>query len=253
MRFLHASFFAGLGLTLGALASTALEAVLLSTPRFGPQPPVELERQPSLSPVTLGALLELPDHADASASPPEEAPLPQPHLVGTLAPTFAAIIDDDGHMRTLAVGETLGETSVVAVEHFAVTFSHRGRRFRAEVAHPAARRPSTPGAIVLPRSAVDRALGSFSELLATTQFVPVFSEGPNRTLSGFRLQRLGDRSILSTVGLLPQDIIQQVNGLDLSSPGHLAQLLALAPTATHVDVDLIRGGQPRRLSVELGP
>jgi hypothetical protein len=258
MKLAPSLFVVLLGLLTGWLASTGAEAALAGPPRLEPAsgPPSADDADVRLSSARLGALLALRGERTSATDDTPATPEP-PRLAGTLAPTFAAVVDERGRMQTLGVGALLGELELVAIEHFAVTWRHHGRLLHADVrASSSDGSLPRPPPVTLSRRAVRESLARLPEIARGVQFVPDFS-GPagatGRAFRGYRLERLEPTSVLASAGLLRGDVLQRINGLDLSRAEHLGQLLSAAPTATRVEIDLERQGQAVHLSVELSP
>lgn len=257
MKLAPSLFVVFLGLLTGWLASTGAEAALASPPQLepasGPRP--DDDTSGPLSPARLAALLGLKDRTSET----ENAPPPPPRLAGTLAPTFAAVLDERGRMQTLHVGELLGELELLSVEHFAVTWRQRGRLLRSEVRASISdtlQLPRTDAVPMVSRRTVRESLARLPELARSVRLLPDFSGPPGpsgRTFRGYRLETIEPTSILTSAGLRKGDVLQRINGLDLGRPENLGQLLIAAPNATRLEVDLEREGRPTRLSVELGP
>lgn len=174
MKLAPSLFVVFLGLLTGWLASTGAEAALASPPQLepasGPRPDDDTSGPLSPAP-RLAALLGLKDRTNET----ENAPPPPPRLAGTLAPTFAAVLDEHGRMQTLHVGELLGELELLSVEHFAVTWRQRGRLLRSEVRASISdtlQLPRTDAVPMVSRRTVRESLARLPELARSVRLVP---------------------------------------------------------------------------------
>ena len=91
-------------------------------------------------------------------------------------------------------------------------------------------------------------LPNVQELAQQVQVFPVFANGRMR---GVRLGAGRDSDVLTRAGLLPTDIVTQVNGIPLDGPARQADLLASLRDARQVQVEVERDGKTIRLQLGL--
>lgn len=73
-------------------------------------------------------------------------------------------------------------------------------------------------------------------------------------LKGFLVDWLKPDSLLATAGLRGGDIVSRVNGMELNSAESALGILAQARTASRLEIELVRSGQPTTFVVEVrGP
>jgi hypothetical protein len=91
------------------------------------------------------------------------------------------------------------------------------------------------------RRGIDAALGSFSVLTRSVRIVPEVKNGkPN----GFRLNSIRPGSLLARVGFISGDLVQTVNGYDISTPEKALEVYAKVRAFSVVRVSLLRGEDP---------
>jgi type II secretion system protein C len=180
-----------------------------------------------------------------------------------------AIVENGGRARVVRVGETFDGARVLEIGAASVVLEAGGQRLelrlRGEVLTPdalAARRPragesgpepappaAEPGVKTLSRAEVDARLRSeIPRILAETTIFPVTDEG---RVVGFTLTRIPAGTLLSDVGLQPGDVLSRVNDVPIDN---LATLISLWPRlqgAPQLRADVVRGGQPVSLVVNI--
>ena len=175
--------------------------------------------------------------------------------------SVAVIRDTDaGSAGAYAVGARLRDlVQVIGIEADVVYLQHDGRReflaleppvSEAPASPPAAR--SAPGALErgirrtgptryeIQRPSLDQLLGNVNVLASSVRVIP--EQG------GLRLSSVVAGGPFAWLGLQSGDLVAAVNGLDLSTPDHALRAYTLLRSASHLTVDLERGG--RRMTVE---
>lgn len=71
----------------------------------------------------------------------------------------------------------------------------------------------------------------------------------NGELYGYRLLHGKDRKLLKSVGLRAGDIMLNVNGLPITDPGQLSEVIASLASGNMINLRIERGGKPRDLNV----
>jgi type II secretion system protein C len=175
------------------------------------------------------------------------------------ARTSVAILRAEGRTRVVAVGDGAFGGVVRAIERGRVTLEFDGAPVvlalssRAAVAPVAPLAPAAPPAaadgLVMPRRELERRLGEeTSRILAETTLVPVQS---GTDVTGFRLSRIPEGTVLGDAGLRAGDVLTHVNDVPIDS---LATLIGLWPRLqgeSSVRALVVRDGVPVTLSVEL--
>jgi general secretion pathway protein C len=99
------------------------------------------------------------------------------------------------------------------------------------------------------RREVDRAMNSLNELFTQARAVPyTTAEGDTQ---GFRLFSIKPQSLIDRIGLKNGDIVQRVNGVEISDPSTAFSLLQDLQGHSQVRVDVLRNHQPVTLSYEI--
>jgi general secretion pathway protein C len=98
------------------------------------------------------------------------------------------------------------------------------------------------------RSVVESVRENFASQLRLAQMHPRLVDGKT---SGFIIQRIYPRSILSKMGLQRSDIILQVNSMALDSPEKALQIFQQLREARQINVALERNGQPLSFVYEI--
>lgn len=87
----------------------------------------------------------------------------------------------------------------------------------------------------------------FAALGTDARVVPNFEGGKAR---GFMIYSIPPDSFFASCGLKDRDVIQTINGFDLSSPDKALDAYAKLSNARTFDVALLREGKPLRLVIE---
>ncbi|MBI3304462.1 MAG: hypothetical protein HYZ72_20560 [Deltaproteobacteria bacterium] len=99
------------------------------------------------------------------------------------------------------------------------------------------------------RREVERAMNSLNELFTQARAVP-YSTAEGET-QGFRLFSIKPESLIDRIGLKNGDIVQRVNGVEISDPSTAFGLLQDLQGHSQVRVDVLRNHQPVTLSYEI--
>jgi general secretion pathway protein C len=176
-----------------------------------------------------------------------------------------AVLRAQGRTRVASVGEAVFGGRVAAVHESGVVLEFPGRRVELKLAGSAAATPALaaaprpqppPGEVpeappprTLSRIELERRLAAdMPRILAETGLAPVLEEG---RVTGMRLTRVAENSLLTEAGLRPGDVLQQINGVPIDG---MASLLALWPrlqSASELQAVVIRDGRPVTLAVTL--
>jgi general secretion pathway protein C len=100
---------------------------------------------------------------------------------------------------------------------------------------------------VIDRSEVDSALDNMNQLFTQIRAVPHFEGGRS---TGFRLFAIRQNSIFDKIGLKNGDIIQRINGADLSDPARALALFQELRNEQNLTVDIVRNKQNQTLSYQ---
>ena len=101
----------------------------------------------------------------------------------------------------------------------------------------------------LDRREVDHAMENLNDLFTQVRAVP-YADG-NGATQGFRLFSIKPQSLIERLGLKNGDIVQRVNGVEISDPGTAFSLLQDLQGRSQVRVDVLRNRQPVTLSYEI--
>ncbi len=96
----------------------------------------------------------------------------------------------------------------------------------------------------VPRAAVDGALNNLSELATQARVVPAFEGGK---AVGFKLFSIKPGSLYSKIGLQNGDVINRINGYEMSSPEKGLEVYSKLKDSTNITVDVKRRGKPMTL------
>jgi general secretion pathway protein C len=99
------------------------------------------------------------------------------------------------------------------------------------------------------RLEVDRAMNNLNELFTQARAVPYSS--PEGEAQGFRLFSIKPQSLVDRIGLKNGDVVQRVNGVEISDPSTAFGLLQELQGYSQVRVDIMRNHQALTLSYEI--
>jgi general secretion pathway protein C len=150
-------------------------------------------------------------------------------------------IERDGKRETLMLPKDApaapGQSPVVPVSTPANTSTQEGVRQVAQDSY------------AIDRREVDHAINNLSELFTQVRAVPyTLKEG---VVQGFRLFQIKSGSLIDRIGLKNGDVIQRVNGVEISDPSTAFQLLQDLQGHPQIRVDVLRNQQPATLSYEI--
>jgi general secretion pathway protein C len=99
------------------------------------------------------------------------------------------------------------------------------------------------------RREVEQALSSLNDLFTQARAIPYSTaEGE---IQGFRLFSIKPQSLVDRIGLKNGDIVQRVNGVEISDPSTAFALLQDLQGHSRVRVDVLRNHEPVTLSYEI--
>lgn len=96
----------------------------------------------------------------------------------------------------------------------------------------------------VPRAAVEGALNNLSELATQARIVPAFEGGKP---VGFKLFSIKPGSLYSKIGLQNGDVINRINGYEMSSPEKGLEVYQKLKDSSNITVDIKRRGKPQTL------
>jgi general secretion pathway protein C len=99
------------------------------------------------------------------------------------------------------------------------------------------------------RSEVEKAMNNLSEVATQARIVPNFKNGK---ASGFKMFSIKPGSIYSKIGLQNGDVIQKINGYEMSSPDKALEIYQKLKEANTVTIELQRRGQDSTLNYTIG-
>jgi len=103
-------------------------------------------------------------------------------------------------------------------------------------------------AFQIDRREVDHALENLNDLFTQARAVP-YADGNGA--QGFRLFSIKSQSLIERLGLKNGDIVQRVNGVEISDPSTAFSLLQDLQGHSQIRVDVLRNRQPVTLSYEI--
>jgi len=198
--------------------------------------------------------------AGAGSTDPQAVAATNMNLVlsGTIAEAdpekgYAIIGDSAASAKVYAVGKTItGGTKLHAVYPDRVILDRGGRlealmlprKFQGGGPSGAAPPPS-PGAMLGTRlSEIASANpGAITEILRPQ---PVFANGQQR---GYRVYPGRDRQQFTRLGLMPGDLVTEINGTPLDDPARGVEILQSMNSAAEVTVTVERNGQPTQVTI----
>jgi general secretion pathway protein C len=106
-----------------------------------------------------------------------------------------------------------------------------------------------PDTFHIDRREVDHAVSHLSDLFTQVRAVPAIS--PGGATQGFRLSSIKADSLIERIGLKNGDIVQRVNGVEITDPSTAFSLLQDMQGRSQIRVDVLRNSQPTTLSYEI--
>ncbi|HEY8367876.1 MAG TPA: type II secretion system protein GspC [Thermodesulfobacteriota bacterium] len=101
---------------------------------------------------------------------------------------------------------------------------------------------------VIDQREIDSALENMNQLLTQARMVPFFSAGK---AEGFRIFAIRPNSLFEKIGLRDGDVLQRINGNDLTDPARAFELFEQLRDEKEISVDLVRNGARQTLSYEI--
>ena len=99
------------------------------------------------------------------------------------------------------------------------------------------------------RSEVEKALNNLSEVATQARIVPNFKNGK---ASGFKMFSIKPGSIYAKIGLQNGDVIQKINGYEMSSPDKALEFYQKLKDASAVSIELERRSQTMTVNYTIG-
>ena len=92
-------------------------------------------------------------------------------------------------------------------------------------------------------------MNNLNELFTQARAIPYSS--PDGEAQGFRLFSIKPQSLVDRIGLKNSDIVQRINGVEISDPSPAFGLLQKLHGHAQVRVDVMRNHQPVTLSYDI--
>jgi len=188
-------------------------------------------------------------------------------LVGAIAGGPAAsraIIQNTKTNKTdsYRIGDTVASATVEAIQREAVVLRYQGRSLvlkqssgttagkeqKTAEAGPKADSTSQPAAVAKPASSESDQAGYMSEIFRKATIEPYVKN--NRT-EGLRITGLDQIPLAGMFGFKNGDVVQAVNGQQLTSKQKAFQVLQKARTQPRINIRILRDGQSKDLSFDL--
>jgi general secretion pathway protein C len=246
--------------------------------RFRPHPSLAVSAPPAQAPVSAKHPLAYyqaittkdvfnPPRAEPEPQAAQVTPL-QAKLLGT-APgagidSYAIIEDDTSKTQELyRVGDKLQNRTLAKVEWDRVVLKSGQAEEVLEIVKPAGKpgaaapvAASSGGGIekrsetdyAIDRAEVDKSLENMNQLFTQIRAVPHFQDGK---AAGFRLFAIKQDSVFEKIGLKNGDIINRINGQELTDPARAMSLIQELRNEGRITVDVSRNRQPTTLSYEI--
>ncbi len=91
------------------------------------------------------------------------------------------------------------------------------------------------------RSEVERRLEKeWNQIIEKTRFVPNMVDG---NISGFKILNFPEKTILSEIGIIRNDIIKEINGVELNNVAQMFELYSRFKNDSQFNVSILRGGK----------
>lgn len=110
-------------------------------------------------------------------------------------------------------------------------------------------RQVAPDTFHIDRREVDQAVSHLSDLFTQVRAVPYTPQGG--VTQGFRLSAIKADSLIERIGLKNGDVVQRVNGVEITDPSTAFTLLQDMQGRSQIRVDVLRNQQPTTLSYEI--
>ena len=109
-------------------------------------------------------------------------------------------------------------------------------------------RKTADNKFVIDRREVEKTVENLNEVFTQARAVPFFQDG--KTV-GFRVFAIKPGSVFEKVGLQNGDVIQRVNGVELTDPTKAISLFTELQNEGHIALDLQRNKQAKSFSYEI--
>ncbi len=188
-------------------------------------------------------------------------------LVGTIAggPAASRAIIQNTRSNTsdfYRIGDTVASATVEAVQRGEVVLRYQGRPLvlkqcsgttadkgqKTETAAPKAESPSQPPPVATAPSSESSRAGYMSEVFRKATIEPYVR---NDRTEGLRITGLDKIPLAEAFGFKDGDIVQAVNGQQLTSKQKAFQVLQKAKTQSKVNIRILRDGKSKELSFDL--
>ena len=90
--------------------------------------------------------------------------------------------------------------------------------------------------------------GGLADISTTVRIVPYFEGGQPK---GFKMYSIQPGSLLANIGLMNGDVVEKINGYDLSTPEKALQVYGLLKNEKNITVDVSRNGQNKTMSYSI--
>ena len=213
--------------------------------------------------------LEAFEGADEAVSSPSNL-----RLLGTIAWNEArsiAVIEDKSSRKVDAyrIGDRIGDYEITRIDRGRVYLSRngteevlelpdlaktssassagrgagrQGRRFTSSVLEGIRREGNR---FEVDHSVIEKAMSNMGQILRSARVVPYLKDGK---LKGFKIYGIRRGSLYDKIGLKNRDIIQRVNGIELTGPEQALQLFEILRNERQITVDIIRNGKQQTLT-----
>lgn len=100
------------------------------------------------------------------------------------------------------------------------------------------------------QSEIDATLSNLNSIATQARIVPSFKDGQ---ADGFKLFSIRPGSLYSKIGIKNGDVIQRINGYEITSPDKALEIYSKLKDAKGITVDLARRGKPQTLEYAIVP
>jgi general secretion pathway protein C len=172
-------------------------------------------------------------------------------LIRNLAQQTLWVVVEGDRRDGVTVVSILGEEVVVEVdgrlESLALFAPPAGAVAIAAPGAPAVAAVAAGSPAVLTPQARDQLLGSFAQLATQVRLAPALADG----VMAMRVVSLQPGSPLTQLGLQAGDVVKRIDGVATSDLEGMLGVLQRARTATRLQAEVSRGGQPVTLGLEV--
>jgi general secretion pathway protein C len=219
-----------------------------------------------------GGVKEAPPPAPGVTTAPPPPPLPplNARLIGTVLDREGgyAIIEDGQTRRQelYRLHEQFKDGKLVVIERERVSLARPGKTEVLELAFlersgpllpppPAPAAPPAPAVaevndnrFVVDQKELNNAFENMNQLLTQARMVPFFNAGK---ADGFRIFAIRPNSLFEKIGLRDGDVLQRINGNELTDPARAFELFEQLKDERAIAVELMRNGAKQTLSYEI--